>query len=111
MSREEELLSQIEELRNDRREVDNLWRTEVSNTLRVVCSKVEEVRMVQQDMHAKLNTTTEILTGNGTPEKGLVIRLDRVEQSHCTQSKWFWFIFPAALTGLASAVWNYFKSP
>jgi hypothetical protein len=111
MSREEELLGQIEEMRQDRREADIQWRLGISETLREVCAKVEEVHSYQRDMHAKLTITTEILTGNGTPEKGLVVRLDRVEQNHATQSRWFWVIIPATLTGLASAVWNYFKSP
>jgi hypothetical protein len=111
MSREEDLLRQIDELRNDRREADLQWRSDISETLREVGSKVEQVRINQQDFSAKLATTTEILTGNGTPEKGLVVRIDRVEQDHKTQSKWFWVIVPSALTGLASAVWHYFKGP
>lgn len=111
MTREEELLRQIDELRNDRREADLEWRQTISNTLREVGTKVEQVRLNQQDFGEKLGVATKILTGNGEPEKGLVVRIDRVEQDHKTQSKWFWVLVPSAITGLVSAVWHYFKGP
>jgi len=110
-TREDELLSQIEEMRKDRREVDIQWRADISDTLRAVGTKVEEIRINQQEFGEKLAVATEILTGNGTPEKGMVVRVDRVEQDHKIQSRWFWIIVPAAITGLISAVWNYFKNP
>jgi hypothetical protein len=111
MSREEDLLREIDELRNDRREADIQWRQNISDTLRDVGTKVEQVRVNQQEFGEKLATATEILTGNGNPEKGLVVRIDRVEQDHKTQSRWFWVIVPSAITGMLSAIWHYFKNP
>ena len=34
----------------------------------------------------------ECLTGNGDPEKGLVVRIDRLEQKDILRSKVFWII-------------------
>jgi hypothetical protein len=43
-------------------------------------AKLIEERL--NNMETKLNSTNNLLTGNGKPEKGLLIRVDRLEQEH-----------------------------
>lgn len=50
-------------------------------------------------VNKKLDTITEILTGNGDPQKGVILRLDRVEQSTAA-AKWFIGVVIVALVGL-----------
>lgn len=129
MSREDELLNQIDEMREERRLADAQWRNNITNTLNTMSDTLAEMRGMYttcstrcsgdmhrvnesiQALHAEISQANVILTGNGTPEKGLVVRVDRVEQEHKIQSRWFWVVVPSAITGLASAVWHYFKSP
>jgi hypothetical protein len=50
-------------------------------------------------INKKLDTLHEILTGNGTPSKGVIVRLDRVEQK-TNAASWFIGVVIVALVGL-----------
>lgn len=39
-----------------------------------------------------------LLTGGDAPEKGLIVRTDRLEQSHKNMSRVFWLLVGAVLT-------------
>lgn len=57
----------------------------------VVCNKLDSL----QD---SLDTLTQIMTGNGDPSKGLIVRVDRLEQSANIARKVFWILFGALIT-------------
>ena len=50
-------------------------------------------------INKKLDTVLEILTGNGDPQKGLIVRTDRLEQKSAAAS-WFIGVVIVALVGL-----------
>ena len=61
------------------------------------------------------NTETQkrlckLLEGNGDPQKGLVVRVDRLEQDHHKKKKWTWAALGTALTAAGHAVVSYFQS-
>ena len=123
MSREEDLLRELEYLKEEKRVADHQWRADTSNTLRAVSERLEDIVTSQQTFQADLqemkgsiravrtevSTANIILTGNGHPEKGLVVRVDRMEQDHKSQGRWFWVMVPTALSGLITAVWHYVR--
>lgn len=41
---------------------------------------LEKITTLLEGIDAKVDRMDKILTGNGTPERGLVIRVDRLEQ-------------------------------
>jgi len=54
-------------------------------------------------MDEKLDLCLHLLTGNGDPGKGLVVRFDRVEQ----KMKWIWAAIGMAGIGLAKIIWEW----
>lgn len=44
------------------------------------CRKHEALESTIRDMHEKINLLILLMQGNGTPERGFVLRLDRLEQ-------------------------------
>lgn len=59
-----------------------------------------EVKYVREDVKA----VKELLTGNGTPEKGIIVRLDRVEVAQKRHRFVIATLFTAFATAAASAV-------
>ena len=47
-----------------------------------------------------------LLTGNGTPEHGMIVRVDRLEQSDRNRSWWTRTAAAAGVTALAATCWN-----
>ena len=54
---------------------------------------------------AKVDRIDEVVTGNGNPSKGLIVRVDRLEQWR----KFLVFIVTTAFVGGVSAVWSWVK--
>jgi len=59
--------------------------------------------MTPEDIYAKLCKIEEILTGNGRPHEGIIVRLDRLEQRSGWVRRLFFDIVPPCL--VASSVW------
>lgn len=47
-----------------------------------------------------------LLTGNGTPEHGMIVRVDRLEQSDRNRSWWTRTAAAAGVTALVATCWN-----
>lgn len=56
----------------------------------------------------KVGLLNILLTGNGDPEKGVVVRLDRVEQTQARQRKFIWAIVGAVITQAVSTIKDLF---
>jgi len=50
-----------------------------------------------------------LMTGNGEPERGHVLRLDRIEQRERLREKWTWTAITAGFSGLVAGVIAFFK--
>lgn len=59
-----------------------------------------------QLIHDKVEKIEKILTGNGEPEKGMIIRLDRLEVKAKRASWLFATIFGAVVVAAAEAVFK-----
>jgi len=58
--------------------------------------RLTELRENQEDMAKKLDTLCTIMTGNGDPSRGFVVRFDRMEQ--------WWMSYTRKKTKIALAV-------
>lgn len=52
----------------------------------------------------KLDELNHHITGNGTPEHGMLIRIDRIEQRMGSQSKWIGVAVSAAATAAGAFI-------
>jgi hypothetical protein len=112
------------------------WSQQVLKELAALNAKVEtlderqellRVGMEERYAHieSKLEKMNVLLTGNGTPEKGLIIRVDRLERSNVddlelrvdrleqTDSRRTWLLRSAVVAAIAafcSTVASYFKN-
>lgn len=76
---------------------------ELSKKIDLTNSLVEQLSTRQEKM-------SDLITGNGTPEKGMLIKIDRLEQ---TIERWKWYLrtMGAAIIGLlVTAAWGYLKA-
>ncbi len=48
---------------------------------------IGEVKLKHNETDEKIDHLNKLLTGNGTPEKGIIVRLDRLEQATVSR-KW-----------------------
>ena len=53
----------------------------------------------------KVDLLLKLMTGNGDPSKGIVVRFDRVEQ----KMKWIWTSLSLAGIGIAKMIYDYVK--
>lgn len=64
-----------------------------------------EIRELKEDVTLMRN----VLTGNGSPSNGIIVRMDRAEQFIQSARKFIWILIGASLTpGAILAVVNYF---
>ena len=68
------------------------------------CEEHEHCKTSFEVLFAKIDKLDESIRGNGKP--GILIRLDRLEQSAKTQSKLIWLIIGAAITAGASYIFT-----
>jgi hypothetical protein len=57
-------------------------------------------------MQDDITLIKKILTGNGSPESGVIVRLDRIEQIQKRKTKVFWTTLAAAITGAIGFVFE-----
>jgi hypothetical protein len=72
---------------------------EKETTREVIAEKLD--RISDQLEHIDL-----ILTGNGDPSKGLVVRVDRLEQKEVVRSKQLWAVWTAIIGGGVASLWK-----
>jgi hypothetical protein len=65
--------------------------------------RLEQVQSAQ-------TTLTHLLTGNGTPEKGVLMRVDRLEQSAQRREAWSKTAITTAAGAAIAAIGAWFKS-
>jgi hypothetical protein len=56
-----------------------------------------------REMRADVKMCLHHLTGNGNPERGVIVRLDRLEQSR-KSARWWGGVFLPAVTGIVGGV-------
>ena len=91
------------------------WRQELSGAVEGVRRHLEAQDQSASRIERHLADLSHLVTGNGTPERGIIVRLDRVENAvselrSTLRSTVSWFLKPAAgAVGLACitalAVW------
>lgn len=72
----------------------------MSNTENLVQQLLTEFAHVREDV----KTVKELLTGNGTPEKGLIVKVDRLETAQKRHTFILATLFTACATAAAGAV-------
>ncbi len=65
-----------------------------------------EVREYLERIERKVDRLEGHLTGNDDPEKGIIVRLDRLEQRQASQVKAFWAVVSAFTVAVASFVFR-----
>jgi len=68
-----------------------------------------EIQLLKQEIHSladEVRRTNHLITGNGTPERGIVVRLDRLEQKNKTISRISWTAATALVGLVIHTVWN-----
>ena len=125
MSSQEELQRENAHLKQKLEEQEHSWRQEVSTGIKDIHTRLGVIETAQarhqSDSTLALSSIAEevssireeavvvntIVLGNGEPEKGLVVRTDRLEQQHKTLSSLFYVILPISITALGSALWSW----
>jgi len=85
-----------------------LWRRELTGAVESIRRHLEKQDETAARIEKNLNTLSHLVTGNGTPERGIIIRLDRVENAvselrTTLHTVLAWFLKPAAgAVGLAA---------
>lgn len=69
--------------------------------LDAVSSQSHDTNSQVTNLTKRFGTIETLITGNGEPDRGMVVRLDRVEQILKNVKRSLWMIMSAALTGLA----------
>lgn len=59
-------------------------------------------------IHSDLKIVKEIVTGNGDPKKGLVVRVDRLEQISKLRKTIYGAVLVAVLAAVATGLWDKF---
>jgi hypothetical protein len=57
----------------------------LNNNLVNLTNKYESLQRSMDESNKRMQVINDLLTGNGTPERGLVVRVDRLEQAELEQ--------------------------
>lgn len=61
-----------------------------------------------EEIGTKLDRIERFVTGDHEPEKGLLVRIDRIEQAEITRKWWTQTAVGAAITAIVTSVWSIF---
>lgn len=61
-----------------------------------------------EEIGGKLDRIEKFVTGDHEPEKGLLVRIDRIEQADITRRWWTQTAVGAAITAVVTSVWSIF---
>ena len=67
-------------------------------TIRELSAQVADLRTDIVELSAQTKMLNQLLTGNGTPEQGVIVRLDRIEQNQ-QRTSWFGRTLVASIIG------------
>lgn len=70
----------------------------------------EEDRQMIREAAAKVNTVHRIVTGESEPDRGLVVRVDRLEQARLGSSKLGWAAITAGIGAVALGLKNWISN-
>jgi hypothetical protein len=80
-----------------------------------ISSKFNDLSKELNDKHSvlteKISLHDEIITGKNDPSKGVVIRLDRIEQTDSRRGWWTKTTLAACITAIIAAFFAIFKKP
>jgi hypothetical protein len=71
----------------------------------------EELDEKNELLNTKIDRIGQIVTGDADPSKGLVIRVDRLEQNESRRAWWVKSTIAAAIGAIVTAVFALFKRP
>lgn len=60
-------------------------------------------------IEGKVDRALLLLEGNGKPERGLVVRVDRLEQSEKRRARWVGAFGTAMIASLAGTLWGFLR--
>lgn len=58
-------------------------------------------------LHDKVDVINKILTGHDDPSRGIIVRLDRLEQTEANRRVWVTAAIGAAISSAAVTAWNF----
>ncbi len=79
----------------------------MSDTITELAELSQQLKYISEDV----KTIKTIITGNGDPAKGFVVRLDRLEQQAQSRNKWLDRIVSAIVAALVAAGFSWFHRP
>lgn len=62
------------------------------------------------EISGKLDRIEKFVTGDHEPEKGLLVRIDRIEQADIGRKWWTQTAVGAAITAVVASVWSLFAA-
>ena len=74
------------------------------------CEEIIEVRGLVRETHATTKRLEKLLTGNGEPSKGMVVRVDRLEQAEGRRSFITKTLIGAWVAAVAGSVWAWVRA-
>ena len=61
-----------------------------------------------EEIAGKCDRIEKFVTGDHEPEKGLLVRIDRIEQTEIARKWWTQSALGAAITAIVASVWSIF---
>lgn len=78
----------------------------MTNTTSNLNTDFQLLRQEVKALTAEVRKTNALINGDETPERGIIVRLDRVEQKHKVISRVSWAAASATVGLFVHAVWN-----
>lgn len=67
----------------------------------------EDIRdIIREEVGEDLKLLRHHITGNGTPERGLIMRLDRLEQTEVRRGRWVNTAVGASVVAVVGTLWK-----
>jgi len=66
-----------------------------------------ETKAMVEGLHIRVDDLTQVVLGNGDPEKGLIRRFGQAEDFIHGIKRWMWIVIGATTSGLVLAIFNY----
>lgn len=92
----------------------NEWSLKVLEELTTLNARQDQlsrdIENLDESTNAKIDKINELLNGNGTPEKGMVVRLDRQEQNEQRRTWVVRTAIAAAIVAFVAAIVQWIKN-
>lgn len=73
--------------------------TRIEDKIDAIKSQTDSTYYQVKYVGERIDRVEKLLTGNGDPEKGFIVKLDRLIQTVGVQKKFFWMLVAAVVTG------------